>query len=75
MNEENRKKIWNIIRETGDDLKGKLPHHPSHPNGRNPYAHLFLEIKNHFGMTYKAIPDDRILELKEFIQFIKNNPR
>ena len=59
MNKENASKIWNLIQETGDFLKGKLPDHPNHPKGRNPYAHVALEVKNHFGMTYKDIPDEK----------------
>ena len=46
MNDENKKKIWNLIQSAGDELKGKLPEHSSHPKGRNPYAHVALEIKN-----------------------------
>ena len=49
------------------NLKGKLPEHPSHPKGRNPYAHIALEIKNHFGMSYNDISDERIPELEKFI--------
>ena len=56
MNKENASKLWKLIQETGDFLKGKLPDHPNHPKGRNPYAHVALEVKNHFGMTYKDIP-------------------
>ena len=75
MIEENKKKIWKLIQITGDELKGKLPNHPSHPKGRNSYAHIALEIKNHFGMSYSDIPDNRISELEEFIKFILNNPK
>ena len=67
MNEENKKKLWKLIQKTGDELKGKLPEHPSHPKGRNPYAHIALEIKNHFGMSYNEISDERIPELEKFI--------
>ena len=52
MNKENASKLWKLIQETGDFLRGKLPDHPNHPKGRNPYAHVALEVKNHFGMTY-----------------------
>ena len=45
MNKENSAKLWKLIQETGDYLKDKLPSHPSHPKGRNPYAHVALEIK------------------------------
>ena len=48
MNKENASKIWKLIQETGDFLKGKLPDHPNHPKGRNPYAHVALEVKNYY---------------------------
>ena len=63
MNKENASKIWKLIQETGDFLKGKLPDHPNHPKGRNPYAHVALEVKNYFGMTYKDIPDEKLNEV------------
>ena len=75
MNEENKKKVWKLIQKTGDELKGKLPEHSSHPKGRNPYAHIALEIKNHFGMSYSEISDERIPELEKFIFYIRDNPK
>ena len=75
MNEENKKKVWKLIQKTGDELKGKLPEHPSHPKGRNPYAHIALEIKNYFGMSYSDISDERIPELEKFIFYIRDNPK
>ena len=75
MNEENKKKVWKLIQKTGDELKGKLPEHPSHPKGRNPYAHIASEIKNHFGMSYSEISDERIPELEKFIFYIRDNPK
>ena len=38
MNKENASKLWKIILEAGDYLKGQLPDHPNHPKGRNPYV-------------------------------------
>ena len=75
MHEENAKKIWQLILETGDSLKGVLPDHPNHPKGRNPYAHISLEIKNKYGCSYKDIPDDQLNELIKFIDYLKKNPR
>ncbi len=75
MIEENKKRVWKLIQLTGDKLRSELPEHPSHPKGRNPYAHIALEIKNRFGMSYRDIPDDRIPELKKFIKYILKNPR
>lgn len=75
MHEENAKKIWQLILETGDSLKGVLPDHPNHPKGRNPYAHISLEIKNKYGCSYKNIPDDQLNELIKFINYLGKNPR
>ena len=68
----NKEKIWRLIQSTGDDLIGKLPHHPNHPNGRNPYAHVALKVKNNFGKSYKDLPDDKINEVMTYLNFIKN---
>ena len=75
MYEENAKKIWQLILETGDSLRGVLPDHPNHPKGRNPYAHISLEIKNKYGCSYKDIPDDQLNELIKFIDYLGKNPR
>ena len=48
MTPENSQKLWKIIQEAGDYLKGQLPEHPNHPKGRNPYAHVALAVKKKF---------------------------
>ena len=55
MNKENTSKLWKFIQEAGDYLDGQLPDHPNHPKGRNPYAHVALMVKNHFGMSYNCL--------------------
>ena len=74
MNKENSSKIWKLIQETGDFLKDKLLDHPNHPKGRNPYAHVALEVKNHFGMTYKDIPDEKYKIVIKYLEKLKINP-
>ena len=74
MNKENASKLWKIIQEAGDFLEGKLPDHPSHPRGRNPYAHVALEVKNYFGMTYKDIPDEKYEEVVKYLKKFNVNP-
>ncbi len=74
MNSENKKKLWSEILKAGDFLKGKLPKHPNHPKGRNPYAHVALEIKNEFKCSYKDLPDDQYEKILDYIKYLKENP-
>ena len=74
MNKKNAINLWKIIQEAGDYLEGKLPEHPNHPKGRNPYAHVALEIKNKFNSSYKDLPDDKYEEVLDYIEFLKENP-
>ena len=74
MTPENKKKLWSEILKAGDFLKNKLPEHPNHPNGRNAYAHVALEIKNKFKMSYKELPDEQYEKILDFIKYLKENP-
>jgi len=55
MNKENASKLWKIIQEAGDYLKGQLPDHPNHPKGRNPYAHVAICVKSKFQKIYTRV--------------------
>ena len=74
MNKQNASKLWKMIQEAGDYLLGHLPKHPSHPKGRNSYAHIAIGVKDHFGISYKDIPDKKFDEVVKFIEFLKKNP-
>ncbi len=63
-----------MIQEAGDFLKNKLPNHPNHPKGRNPYAHIALCIKTKFNKSYKDIDDVKFNEVVDYIEYLKNNP-
>ena len=73
MNDVNKKYLWKLIPSTGDYLINKLPDHPNHPSGRNPYAHVALKIKSNFGSSYKDLPDEKLEEIKEYLNLIKKN--
>ena len=77
MNKENARQLWKIIVEAGDYLKGQLPDHPNHPNhpkGRNSYAHVAICIRSKFKKSYKEIEDEKLQEVIEYIEHLKNNP-
>ena len=74
MNEDNHRKLWVLIQEAGDYLRGQLPEHPNHPKGRNPYAHVAIAVKEKFNTTYKDIPDNKLDEVIKYIEFLKKNP-
>tara|TARA_B110000881_G_C18237094_1_gene346664 strand:- start:329 stop:499 length:171 start_codon:yes stop_codon:yes gene_type:complete len=54
-------------------LQNKLPESPGHPNGRNPYAHVYLCIKNKFGLSYKDLNNEDFKKVVEYIDFLKKN--
>ena len=70
MNKENKKNICIKIGQHGDFLKGKLPNHPNHKSGRNPYAHICSEIKKKYKKSYKDISDKYLDEIIEFINSV-----
>ena len=75
MNKENASKLWKMIQEAGDYLKGQLPDHPNHPKGRNPYAHVSLcSEREKFNASYKDIDDEKFDEVVEYISYLKENP-
>jgi len=74
VNPENKKKLWSEILKVGDFLKDKLPDHHNHPKGRNSYAHVAIEIKNKFDMSYKDLPDEQFDSVLDFLNFLKKNP-
>ena len=73
LHKENSTKIWKIIVAAGDYLKDKLPDHPNHPKGRNPYAHVASCIKSKFNKSYKDIEDEKMDEVIEYIEYLKKN--
>ena len=74
LNKENKNKLWKMIQEAGNQLKDRLPNHPNHPRGRNPYAHVALCVKNKFNVSYKDIPDDQFNDVIKYIKNLIKNP-
>ena len=73
MNDVNKKYLWKLVQSTGDYLINKLPDHPNHPSGRNPYAHVALKVKNNFGSSYKDLPDEKFDAIIDYLKLIKKN--
>ncbi|DAC45133.1 MAG: hypothetical protein CMA71_00165 [Euryarchaeota archaeon] len=74
MNRQNSEEIWRYIQQAGDRLVGKLPPSRHHPKGRNPYAHVAICIKGKFGQSYKDIPDEKIQDIIDYIDYLVENP-
>lgn len=73
MSPENEAKIRELAGIIGDELKGKLPPLPDHPD-RNSYAHVWRSIREKFGTSYKELGDDQIPDIVELLEFIRSNP-
>jgi hypothetical protein len=73
MNEANARAIRELAGLIGDELKGKLPPLPDHPE-RNSYAHVWRSIKEKFGASYKELSDEQVPEIVEFLEYVRNNP-
>ena len=60
MNKENASKLWKIIQEAGDYLKGQLPGHPNHPKAEI----LMLMLRYALNQNFKKVI--KILKMKNF---------
>lgn len=74
MSPGNSKLVWKAAVKAGDLLKGKLPPHPMHPNGRNSHAHVFQQLKAKLGMSYKDCDDSETEKILRFIFECTINP-
>jgi hypothetical protein len=75
MSPDNCKLIRHTIAEAATDLKGRLPKHPAHPAGRNPYAHIPKVIKDICnGKSYKDMPDSALEDILSLIEYCRVNP-
>lgn len=70
---ENRKRIREAVATAGLDLEGKLKPIPEIPN-RNPYAHLWKEIKLFYGHSYTLCDDSQAEEILRLIEWSRTNP-
>jgi len=69
VNKENASKLWKIIQEAGDYLKGQLPDHPNHPKCRNPYAHVAICVKSKFQKVIKILKIKNLKKLLIILNF------
>jgi len=70
MSPDNRKRLVDIVGRAGDDIKGMLPPTVEIPN-RNAYAHIWREIKQKYGMSYKDIDDSLFNDVMFFIAMVR----
>ena len=60
--------------DAGKSLDGKLPPLPDHPV-RNPYAHIWREVKNRMGVSYNQCSDEDEQKILDIIRETAENPR
>ena len=60
--------------EAGKNLQGKLPPLPDHPE-RNPFAHVWREVKNRMGKSYNQCDDTDEQLILDIIRETAENPR
>jgi len=63
------------MRSLGDRLKEVLEPDPRHPHGRNPYAHVAGCVRDRFGCTYGDLPDERVGELRNYLQELERGEK
>jgi hypothetical protein len=73
MNIENTKKIRAAVKEAGEYLKDKLQPTPDHPV-RNPWAHLWREIKTKMGKSYIDCDDSDVDAIMQTIEYYRTHP-
>jgi len=75
LSPEHQQTIRKRILEAAKTLEGRLPDHPKHPQGRNPYAHIPKVIKDSTGgISYKELPDEAFELVMQLIQYCEENP-
>ena len=61
------------VGEAGDLIQPLLPSSPSHPKGRNAYAHIWMCIRNRYG-DYKLLENEMLPELMQYVNWLVANP-
>lgn len=74
MTPENQELVREKITVAAEKLIGRLPDHPRHPAGRNPYAHIASVIIELTGSSYKDLPDDYLETVLYIINHCEKNP-
>ena len=72
MSPENAKRLYAYMQDAGRELDGKSR---LHPNGRNPFAHVAICVKQKFGSSYKDIDDSLLKSVMEYIDGLVETPR
>ena len=74
MGEEGKKRVRKAIDKAAKNLAGKLPQKASHPQGRNPHAHIAKVIISVFGKSYTELPDSDIDMVLEIVSYCEKYP-
>ena len=73
LSKETSKKIREAVTLGGKALDGRLPPKPGLIN-RNPYAHIWREIKQKMGKSYKDCDDEDEEKILDIVRNLVENP-
>lgn len=74
LNQQNRELIIKLVGEVGEEIKDKILPTAEIPN-RNAFAHIWRELKQAFGKSYKECEDTDVPRMLEIIEECRKNPK
>ena len=75
MNKENASKLWKMMQEAGDYLRGSTTRSSkSSQRQKSLCPCCYMCTKSKFNQSYKDIDDNRFQEVLDYIEFLKKNP-
>jgi hypothetical protein len=74
LSQDNRAVVVKLVGEVGEEIKDKILPTLEIPN-RNAFAHIWREIKQAFGKSYKECDDADVPRILEIIEECRKNPK
>ena len=69
MTDQDSKFLHQYILSAAKKMEGKLPDHPSHPQGRIPVAHCYHVVQSIMGCPARKCRGERLKEILKIVDF------